>query len=56
MKYSKLLEEYFKSEEFEKDILKLQEENEEEEYIKQYKIKAKNYVSFFSNMPNKKNN
>ena len=56
MKYSKLLDEYFKSEEFEKDILKLQEENEEEEYIKQYKIKAKNYVSFFSNMPNKKNN
>jgi hypothetical protein len=56
MKYSKLLDEYFKSEEFEKDILKLQEENEEEEYIKQYKIKAQNYVSFFSNMPNKKNN
>jgi len=56
MKYSKLLDEYFKSEEFEKDILKLHEENEEEEYIKQYIIKAKNYVSFFSNMPNKKNN
>ena len=56
MKYSKLLDEYFKSEEFEKDILKLHEENEEEEYIKQYIIKAKNYVSFFSNMPNKNNN
>jgi len=54
MKYSKLLDEYFKSEEFEKDILKLHEENEEEEYIKQYIIKAKNYVSFFSNMPMKK--
>ena len=56
MKYSKLLEEYFKSEEFEKDILKLHEENEEEEYIKQYIIKAQNYVSFFSNIPMKKNN
>ena len=54
MKYSKLLDEYFKSEEFEKDILKLHEENEEEEYIKQYIIKPKNYVSFFSNMPMKK--
>ena len=55
MKYSKLLDESFKSEEFEKDILKLHVENEEEEYIKQYIIKAKNYVSFFSNIPKKNN-
>jgi len=55
MKYSKLLDKYFKSEEFEKDILKLHVENEEEEYIKQYIIKAKNYVSFFSNIPKKNN-
>ena len=54
MKYSKLLDEYFKSVEFVKDILKFHDENEEEEYIKQYIIKAKNYVSFFSNMSKKK--
>ena len=51
MKYSKLLDEYFKSEEFEKSILKLKEENEEEEYIREYIKKAKNYISFFSNIP-----
>ena len=53
MKYSKLLDEYFKSEEFEKSIIKLQEENEEEEYIREYKKKAKSYISFFSNIPKK---
>ena len=51
MKYSKLLDEYFKSEEFERSILKLQEENEDKEYIAQYIKKAKNYVNFFSNIP-----
>ncbi len=51
MKYSKLLDEYFKSEEFERSILKLQEENEDKEYIREYIKKAKNYVSFFSKQP-----
>jgi len=51
MKYSKLLDEYFKSEEFESSILKLQEENEEEEYIREYIKKAKGYVNYFSKAP-----
>jgi len=51
MKYSDLLEEYFKSEEFDKSIIKLREENEEEYYIKEYINKAKNYVKFFSEKP-----
>ena len=57
MKYSDLLDEYFKSDEFEKAIYKLKEENEEEDYINEYKIKAKGYVKFFSELPLKiKNN
>ena len=55
MKYSDLLDEYFKSVEFEKAIKKLQEENEEEEYIREYIKKAKNYVNFFSEVPFKIN-
>ena len=51
MKYSDLLEEYFKSEEFDKSIIKLKEENEEECYINEYINKAKNYVKFFSKEP-----
>ena len=51
MKYSDLLDEYFKSDEFEKAIYKLKEENEEEDYINEYKIKAKGYVKFFSELP-----
>ena len=51
MKYSDLLEEYFKSEEFQKAINKLREENEEEDYINEYINKAKNYVKFFSEIP-----
>ena len=51
MKYSDLLEEYFKSEEFDKSIIKLREENEEECYINEYINKAKNYVKFFSREP-----
>ena len=42
-----LLEEYFKSNEFERAIFKLKEENEDEDYIKEYIIKSKNYVKFF---------
>ena len=48
MKYCDLLEEYFKSDEFDKAIYKLKSENEEEEYINEYIHKAKNYVRFFS--------
>lgn len=47
MKYCDLLEEYFKSKEFQRAIFKLKEENEDEEYIKEYIIKSKNYVKFF---------
>jgi hypothetical protein len=47
MKYCDLLEEYFKSNEFERAIFKLKEENEDEEYIKEYIIKSKNYLKFF---------
>ena len=48
MKYCDLLEEYFKSDEFDKAIYKLKSENEEEEYINEYINKSKNYVRFFS--------
>ena len=51
MKYSDLLEEYFKSDEFGKAIIKLREENEEEDYINEYINKAKTYVNFFSEVP-----
>ena len=57
MKYGDLLEEYFKSDEFERAIFKLKEENEDEEYIKEYIIKSKNYLNFFKDIPYKiKNN
>lgn len=47
MLYKDLLNEYFNSEDFIKSIEKLREEKESEEYIQEYLIKAKNYVSFF---------
>ena len=53
MKYSDLLEEYFKSDEFDKALNKLRLENEEEDYIKEYENKAKYYVKFFSEIPSK---
>lgn len=57
MKYADLLDEYFKSEEFERAIYKLKEENEDEEYIKEYILKSKNYLNFFMDIPFKiKNN
>jgi hypothetical protein len=55
MKYRDLLNEYFKSDEFDKAIDKLREEKEEEDYINEYINKAKNYVKFFSSMPAKSN-
>lgn len=46
--YVDILQEYFLSEEFEESIEKLKEEDkEDEDYIKEYIIKAKNYVKFF---------
>ena len=53
MKYRDLLDEYFKSDEFDKAIYKLREEKEEEDYINEYINKAKNYVKFFSELPAK---
>ena len=53
MKYCDLLNEYFQSDEFERAIFKLREENEDEEYIKEYISKSKNYVNFFMEIPNK---
>lgn len=54
MKYSELLNEYFLSEEFEKSVNKLKEENEDDDYIKEYLIKARNYVNFFRQKPKSK--
>ena len=54
MKYKELLEQYFNSEEFDKALMKLKEENEEDEYIEEYKNKAKTYVQFFCNINSNK--
>ena len=48
LSYADILNEYFISEEFEKSIQKLKEENETEDYIREYINKAKTYVNFFS--------
>ena len=56
MKYADLLDEYFKSEEFERAIYKLREENEDEQYIREYIMKSKNYLNFFMDIPFKKRN
>ncbi len=54
MKYRELLEQYFNSEEFDKALAKLKEENEDDEYIEEYKNKAQTYVQFFSGDKEKK--
>ena len=54
MKYKDLLDQYFNSDEFDKAILRLKEENEEEDYIEEYKNKAKSYVKFFSSLSSSK--
>lgn len=51
MKYGDLLDEYFKSDEFDRAVNKLREENEEEDYINEYIKRAKGYVKFFSEVP-----
>ena len=55
MKYGDLLEEYFRSREFDKAVNKLYEENEKEEYVREYIKKAKTYIKFFSEIPIKIN-
>ena len=55
MKYGDLLEEYFRSREFDKAVNKLYEENEKEEYVREYIKKAKTYIKFFSEVPIKIN-
>lgn len=48
MKFSDLFNEYLKSKEFEDDIAKLKnEDNESQEYIEEYIIKASNYIRYF---------
>ena len=47
MIYSDILNEYFSSLEFENSILKLKSEEENEDYINEYLVKAKTYVKFF---------
>ena len=51
MKYSDLLDEYFQSDEFERAIFKLREEQEDEDYIREYISKSKTYVKFFMELP-----
>ena len=48
MKYSEIFNEYLLSKEFEKEISTLKEEKENDKYIKDYIIKAKNMLNFFS--------
>ena len=47
MIYADILKEYFYSYEFENSIYKLRNEEENEDYIYEYLIKAKTYVKFF---------
>ena len=54
MKYCDLLDEYFHSDEFKRAIFKLREENEDEDYIKEYIHKSENYVKFFTDDVNNK--
>ena len=54
MKYCDLLDEYFHSDEFKRAIFKLREENEDEDYIREYIHKSENYVKFFTESVNNK--
>ena len=58
MTYANILKEYFSSDEFEESIIKLKNEEENEEYIREYRLKAKTYVEFFcnDNIENQKGN
>ena len=48
MTFKDLFKEYLKSEEFEKEIEKLKEEQNNDNYIKDYIIKAFNFINYFS--------
>jgi hypothetical protein len=49
MTFKELFREYLKSEEFEKEIEKLKEEQNNDNYIIEYIIKAYNFINYFSN-------
>ena len=49
MTFKELFREYLKSEEFEKEIEKLKEEQNSDNYIIEYIIKAYNFINYFSN-------
>ena len=46
--FRKIFKEYLKSEEFENDILELKNKNNNEKYIKDYIIKAYDFLDYFS--------
>ena len=48
MKYTEIFHEYFISKEFEKDISSLIQQKENDKYIKDYIIKARNFINFFA--------
>ena len=48
MKFKDLFKEYLKSEEFEREIEKLKEEQNNDNYIKDYIIKAYGFINYFS--------
>jgi hypothetical protein len=48
MKYTEIFHEYFISKEFEKDISSLIQQKESDKYIKDYIIKARNFINFFA--------
>jgi hypothetical protein len=50
MTFSDLYNEYLKSKEFEEDIMKLKNEDDEnEKYINDYIVKANDYIKYFAN-------
>ena len=55
-KYKDLLKIYFSSAEFDDSIIRLKKENESKEYIQEYALKARTYVSFYENFGKKGNN
>ena len=55
MKYYEVIYEYLNSIEFEEDIIKLEEEGEDEEYIKLYIHMALNYVDYYSSSDSSEN-
>ena len=46
--YAEILNNYFNSKDFDESIQQLKNENEDEDYIREYILKAKHYVKFFS--------